>query len=286
MVIQHSRAKVRRYLRSRVSDFQEARIGWLKSLKSSELLGENIRPYLLNIGPFITPRQRLEAGLGAVLSIFDEAMLEEVLKDVAIFLCQEAYGGLGKATSKGIDLEFEKAGVRYLVAIKSGPNWGNSAQIKRMRDNFRQAVRIYRQGANAGQILCVNGCCYGKLRPASEDQGDYLKLCGQRFWEFITGDAEIYKRIIKPIGEKTRERSDAFLCQCEKVVDSFIDEFRSQFCDPSNNINWGKMVEVTSGKPDEAAEPASRGRAKRRARVPRLMPPSSRASGSDPQSLE
>lgn len=286
MVIQYSRAKVRRYLRSRVPDFQEARIGRLKSLKSSELLGENIRPYLLNIAPFITPRQRLEAGLGAVLSIFDEALVEEVLKDLANFLCQEAYGGLGKATAEGIDLEFEKADVCYLVAIKSGPNWGNSSQIKRMRDNFRQAVRIYRQGANSGQILCVNGCCYGKLGSASEDRGDYLKLCGQRFWEFITGDAEIYKRIIEPIGEKSRERSDAFLCQCEKVVDSFIDEFRSQFCDPSNNIDWGKMVEVTSGKPDETTERASRGKAKRRAKLPPVLPPSPQVCGGDPPTLE
>ncbi len=282
MVIRYSRAEVRRYVKSRVPDFQEARIARLKALKGSELLGENMRPYLLNIGPFITPRQRLEAGLGAVLSIHDESLVEDVLKDIAAFLCQDAYGGLGKPTSKGIDLEFEKAGVRYLVAIKSGPNWGNSSQIRRMRDNFRQAVRIYRQGANSGQIICVNGCCYGKLSSASEDKGDYLKLCGQRFWEFITGDSEIYKRIIEPIGEKSRERSDEFLCQCEKVVDSFIDEFRSQFCDPANNIDWGKMVEVTPGKPGETNERASRGKARRGAR----LPPSAQSPGGVAQAPE
>ena len=31
--------------------------------------------------------------------------------------------------SPGIDLEFDKDGVRYIVTIKSGPNWGNSSQI-------------------------------------------------------------------------------------------------------------------------------------------------------------
>ncbi len=227
----------------------------------------------------MTPRDMVQSIINAHLSSQEETILGNFLEGLAVFLCQQAYGGWGKATAEGIDLEFEKADVRYLVAIKSGPNWGNSSQIRRMRDNFRQAVRIYRQGANSGQILCVNGCCYGKMASASEERGDYLKLCGQRFWEFITGDPEIYKRIIEPIGEKSRERSDAFLCQCEKVVDSFIDEFRSEFCDPSNNIDWGKMVEATSGKPAETNERASRGKAKRGAK----LPPSTQASGGVPK---
>lgn len=239
-------------------------------------------PYLLKAKGIVTPRDLVQSIIDAHLSSQEETILGNFLEGLAIFLCQQAYGGWGKATAEGIDLEFEKAGVRYLVAIKSGPNWGNSSQIKRMRDSFRQAVRIYRQGANSGQIVCVNGCCYGKLGSASEDRGDYLKLCGQRFWEFITGDPEIYKRIIEPIGEKSRERSDAFLCQCEKVVDSFIEEFRSQFCDPSNNIDWGKMVEVTSGKPDESAKRAADGKARRR---PKLSP-SPQARGGGPPSPE
>jgi len=32
-------------------------------------------------------------------------------------------------------------------------------------------------------IVAVNGCCYG--RDNRPDKGDYLKYCGQRFWEFI-----------------------------------------------------------------------------------------------------
>lgn len=39
-----------------------------------------------------------------------------------------------KAGIDGIDLDFDKYGQRYLVAIKSGPNWGNDSQIKKLID--------------------------------------------------------------------------------------------------------------------------------------------------------
>ncbi len=206
-------------------------------------------PYLLRAKGIVTPRQLIQAVLDAHLSSQEETLLGAFLEGLAIFLCRQAYRSSGKATAEGIDLEFERSGVRCLVAVKSGPNWANSSQIKRMRENFRQAAIIYRQGNKFRQIVCVNGCCYGKQPARSEDKGDYLKLCGQRFWEYITGDEEIYKRIIEPIGDKARERNEAFLCQFEIVLETFVGEFRSQFCGAHGSIDWEKLVEFSSGKP-------------------------------------
>ena len=250
MVTQSSRAAIRRYLEANAPDFNERRLSRLRSLKPSELFGKNINPYFLSIGPLMTPRQRVEAALGAILSAHDKAVLGELLTNLAIFLCQQAYGGGGKATAEGIDLEFEKDGVRYLVAIKPGPNWGNSSQIKRMRDNFRQGAKIVRAGCKGKKVESVNGCCYGKQAASSEDKGDYRKLCGQSFWDFITGDAEIYKRIVNPIGEKARDRNDQFRIELENVTDKFVLEFRTLFCfcDRPNAIDWDKVVEFASGR--------------------------------------
>ena len=44
-----------------------------------------------------------------------------------------------KSSAEGIDLELEKENRKYIVSIKSGPNWGNSGQILQMRTNFRKA---------------------------------------------------------------------------------------------------------------------------------------------------
>ena len=52
-----------------------------------------------------------------------------------------------KSGVTGIDLEFVKDGARYIVSIKSGPNWGNSSQVKDMQStDFRTAARTIRQG--------------------------------------------------------------------------------------------------------------------------------------------
>ena len=56
-------------------------------------------------------------------------------------MCGRVFDGR-KSSAEGIDLEFERDTIYYLVSIKSGPNWGNSGQIKKMVQNFAKARRI------------------------------------------------------------------------------------------------------------------------------------------------
>jgi hypothetical protein len=178
-----------------------------------------------------------------------EGILRRFLEDLAVFVCQKAYGAHGKSTTKGLDLEFDKDGKRCLVAIKSGPNWGNSGQIEKMRSDFKTAARVYRQNKDALPVVCVNGCCYGKQARASEDKGDYIKLCGQRFWEFISGDSEFYIKIVEPIGHKATERNAEFLARYELVLDKFTEVFRKNLCDAANNILWDELTKISSEAP-------------------------------------
>lgn len=53
-------------------------------------------------------------------------------------------------------------------------------------------------------IVAINGCCYGQDK--NPDKGDYFKYCGQRFWEFISGNEELYIQIIEPLGTKAKEK--------------------------------------------------------------------------------
>lgn len=184
-------------------------------------------------------------------------MIGGFLEGLAIFVAQKAYGAHGKSIGTAMDLELDKNGKRYFVTIKSGPNWGNSRQIAKMRDDFNAAKRIYRQNSNALPVECVNGCCYGRQSRKREDQGDYVKLCGQRFWEFISGDPELYIKIVDPIGHKAREHNEEFLKQYEEVVGRFTEVFREQFCDKDDRIQWDKVTklacEAPAPKPTQAS---------------------------------
>ena len=88
-------------------------------------------------------------------------------------------------------------------------------------------------------------CCYGKTRVA--DQGDYLKLCGQRFWEFISGGFESVHRSHKTAGHQAKVRNEAFQAEYAKVITRFTGEFIADFCTPDGAIVWEKVLKLNSG---------------------------------------
>jgi type II restriction endonuclease EcoO109I-like protein len=196
-----------------------------------------------------TARELVKACLDAFLSSQEESMLGKFLEGLAVFVAERAYGAKGKSSTTGLDIEMDKGGVRYFVAVKSGPSWGNSSQTAKMRTDFKLAARVYRQSPDALPVQCVNGCCYGKQARKSEDKGDYLKLCGQRFWDFVSGDPEFYIKIVEPIGLNAKERNAEFLAQYELVVDDFTRLFREHFCDAQNSIMWDSLVRHSGEEP-------------------------------------
>jgi hypothetical protein len=95
-------------------------------------------------------------------------------------------------------------------------------------------------------IVAVNGCCYG--RDNNPDKGSYFKYCGQQFWEFISGDSELYVKIVEPLGHKAKERNDEFLTSYSQIINLFTKEFSNTYCKPNGDIDWEKLVRFNSEK--------------------------------------
>lgn len=179
--------------------------------------------------------------LDAHLSSQEETVFGDFLESLAIYVCQETFGGRKSAT-EGIDLEFDRDGIRYIVSIKSGPHWGNASQIKKMREYFRQARKIV---GNKQHLIAVNGCCYG--RDTKPEKGDYQKLCGQSFWSLISGNDVMYQEIVEPLGHRAKERNETFGKEYAKVANRFTAQFIRGFCDDDGAIDWNKIVTFNSG---------------------------------------
>lgn len=177
------------------------------------------------------------------MSSQEEAIFGTFLEGLAIFICATVYGG-HKSAAEGIDLEVNKDGTIYIITIKSGPNWGNSGQIARMIDNFKKAKRILATNTTGQKVIAINGCCYG--REAAQDKGDYLKLCGQNFWGFISGVEDLYTGIVKPLGHTAKERNEKFAEEYGKCINLFTKQFIEAFCDLDGTILWEKIVRLTS----------------------------------------
>jgi hypothetical protein len=164
---------------------------------------------------------------------------------LAIFVNGKVYNGW-KSGIQGVDLEFDEDKIRYIVSIKSGPNWGNGDAVKKMRASFVSATKTLRTSNSKLQVVAVNGCCYGKNK--KPDKGDYFKYCGQVFWEFISGDETLYKEIIEPLGFEAKERNKKFLELYAPRITLFTKEFIDNFCQSNGKIDWEKLVQFNSGK--------------------------------------
>ncbi len=231
------------YVVQNIGAFHSARLESLSKLELRSILARK-NPYLFKAKNVLTSETLVRQLLDAHLSSQEETMFGDFLEELAIFICGEVYAGT-KSAAEGVDLEFTKDSIKYVVAIKSGPNWGNSSQIARMIDNFKKAKKILKTNSSQKNIVAVNGCCYG--RDNSPDKGDYLKYCGQAFWEFISGNEDLYVEIIEPLGHEAKEKNEEFQKQYAILINTFTTEFSKEFC-PKGTIDWKKIVELNSKK--------------------------------------
>ncbi len=233
------------YVEQNIGSFHNKRLQNLDELRLHKILKRK-NPYLFRAKNILTAQDLVKVLLDAHLSSQEETIFGDFLEGLAIFICGRVYDGR-KSAAEGIDLEFSKEGIKYIVAIKSGPNWGNSNQILRMKDNFLKAIKILKTNNPKIHVIAVNGCCYGKDN--KPEKGNYQKLCGQMFWEFISGNDNLYTDIIEPLGHKAKEMNEQFLEAYPQVVNKFTLEFMNEFC-INGKIIWEELVKFNSGNTD------------------------------------
>lgn len=235
---------VTQYVEQNIGTFHQKRIESLDQLKLSTVLRRK-NPYLYKAKHMLTSDEIVRQIVDAHISSSEEGIFGDWLEGLAIFINQKVLGGW-KSGIPGIDLEFDWNGARYIVTIKSGPNWGNSGQIEKMRSNFKTAAKTLRTSNSQIVVVAVNGCCYG--RDNVPDKGDYYKYCGQQFWEFISGGENLYTDLIVPLGHQAKERNEEFVNSYAMMLNKFTRDFSTEFCDNSGAIEWEKLVKFNSSK--------------------------------------
>ena len=234
--------EVKEYVEQNIGQFHQNRIKKLETLRLKTILSKK-NPYLFKAKYCVTAHDIVKSLSDAFLSSAEETIFGDWMEGLAIFVNQQVYGGW-KSSAKGVDLEFDKDGIRYIVSIKSGPNWGNSSQINKLKEDFKSAKKTLRTSKSNLMIEAVNGCCYGK--DSIPDKGDYIKYCGQDFWYFISGEKTLYVDIIEPLATKAKERNEEFQKRYAQMINVFTKEFINEFCKENGEIDWVKLVEFNS----------------------------------------
>ena len=238
-----TRSSISRYVRENIDLFHLNRIARIKSLKLNDVL-KNKNPYLFRAKNLNSASDLVTALLDARLSSSEEGTFGAFLEDLAIFVAETTGGGV-KSAAQGIDIESMRKNVRYLIAVKSGKNWGNADQHRRLRENFRTAVKVIKQSRHAGILQPTLGICYGNFKTI--DKGDYLHIGGQSFWHLISGDQQLYIDLIEPLGEEAENHNELFNIEKAASYNRLIREFTIVYCDEGGNINWPKLVQFVSG---------------------------------------
>jgi len=235
--------EVKVYVESNISTFHAKRLEYIKQKIDLNKILKQKNPYLFRAKNILTAYELIKGFLDAFLQSQEETIFGNFMEELAIFVCDKVYGAK-KSDLIGVDLEFGKNDILYIVEIKAGWNWGNSSQIKQLRINFNNAIKILEKQTGK-EVIAVNGCCFGQDN--TTEKNGYLKLCGQRFWEFISGNVRLYIEIIEPIGYRAKQKNEDFLNAYSQIINQLTLEFSQEFCN-KGVINWEKLVKFNSGK--------------------------------------
>lgn len=234
--------QVRLFVNENIDDFHMRKLASVQSLTLSKLIRKN--PYLFKAKNINSAGELIAGLLEAFLSSSEEKLFGDFLEGLAVFVAGLTCDG-HKSAAQGIDLEFINNNTHYLVSIKSGPNWGNSSQHKRLAQDLRDGVKRVRQSRTTLIVQPVLGICYGRTRSTFTPEG-YLKVVGQNFWYLISENPDLYIDIIEPIGYRAKEHNELFLAGRAALENRLTGEFIDAFCDTTGAINWQRFVEANS----------------------------------------
>ncbi len=235
-----------------IQPFYKIRLNRLTSAKLSAITKRK-NPYLFKAKNIETAGEFAKGLLDAFLSSQEETIFGDLMENLAIHICHQVFSGRKAEEGKyrSVDLTFERNGKFYVVGIKSGPNWGNSDQVNIMKRNFKKAKSIIRSELGQKEIIAVNGCMYGKDNVPHKVNKDpdlsYYKICGQVFWELISGDNELYKKLIQPLDKEAKKRDENFKKLYVEKINEMTKDIVNLFY-TKNNLDWDKIVEYVSKK--------------------------------------
>ncbi|HAF60800.1 MAG TPA: cytosolic protein [Anaerolineaceae bacterium] len=237
--------EINEYVNENIQYFHNTRLDCISSLKLNTILKKN--PYLFRAKNINKASNLVEGLLSAFLSSSEEKIFGDFLEGLAIFIASKTSNG-HKSSAQGIDLEILRDNKHYLISIKSGPNWGNSSQHKKLESDFTNAVKVLKQSQKSPIVQPILGICYGKTRTSFIH--NYWKLVGQNFWFFISGIEDLYTVIIEPIGFRAKEQNDLYDSEKGKIENRFTKEFIERFCNDDYTIDWERLVQFNSGNRD------------------------------------
>jgi hypothetical protein len=233
----------------RLESFHARRLAKLDAIKLTGLLKKN--PYLYRAIGHVAASDYVRAALDAFVSSSDETIFgNEFFEPLAQWAAEQAHREQSEVTVQagggaGFDISIETPTEYKAIAVKSGTNIFNSqsgkqqvAELDALQARIRKAKKVFHP---------IIGYGYGRKRQRDANL-KVLKLAGQAFWAYITGEEEFYQRISSALGDKpmqlAMEFEKAYVQARNRLEKTFMDEY----VDTGGSIDWASLIAFNSAR--------------------------------------
>ncbi len=227
--------RVRKTILAEITKVRESLLEKLDRLELKTLL-EKLNVYLLGVTAN-SLNGILQRALDAHILASQESVFGNCLERIALAFCGENT----KSGTAGVDLDFtSKSGVRLLMALKSGQNWSNANSAAAQSKHLLQAKRIIAQN-DPSHIKTGVACCYGRSRTSNGSKLADIKISGQNFWYLISGDKDLYKKLLHEMNQGAAEFEHKLENKRQETYNRLLNEL-AILCPTGANI-WDILIE-------------------------------------------
>lgn len=221
--------------------FYDRRIAALDKLNFSLVL-QRKNPYLFKA----TGRENAVDLVKSILFAYSSSSEEGIFgKCFFEAIAQKISGGKTPLGGSG-DIQVEEGNLIKIYAVKSGPNVFNSSSKRDQIDAFRKAQRVANEQRRHFEAIVGYG--YGRRESKATANKPFREISGQAFWEELTGDSEFYIGIVELMNDLPRKHLPQYEKAFDAVLNRFVRDFTSKFCDRAGHVNWPKLIAFNSGK--------------------------------------
>ena len=226
-------------MQAALDDFYKRRLALFDKLNLKRIFKRK-NPYLFRAIGVNEPRKLIDAVLAAYLSSSDEGIFGNTFfEPVAI-----GVSGGRKSITDSVDFELEVEGVIHAYAVKSGLSVFNNQSLRRQIQAFDECRRRL-PGRNFDAVV---GYAYGCKSAPPTAKRNFRAIAGQTFWEEISGDPDLYKKIFALLAKKADEHSAEYQKAYAELVNKLIAQFEAEFATADKQIDWDTLLELNSGK--------------------------------------
>jgi hypothetical protein len=222
-----------------LGEFYSARLQKIQTLKLHNALAAK-NPYLFKATGTEKASEIIEYLLNAILSSSDETIFgNKFFEPLAIAISGGKVGG-----SDGVDFAIETETKYSAYGVKSGTHWGNASQKKRLHDEFLELrSRLLKLQKEFDAVV---GHGYGTENTPPSKKKIWRDISGQRFWAEISGDPDMYLKLIRLMKDAPQKHRAEFKKGWDATVNKFTQEFIEDFCKPDYSVDWEKLTRFVS----------------------------------------